>query len=279
MDARVGAVMTAIASAITIILGIAAGVHVAHSYDVATAIEKTLPLVGWVTLVLLASGGLVYVVVAILDKDDQGARHVSRGLLAFGLASIGVPLALFFVFGERTMGWVGLGFVAWGTIVGMAYLIDEGVSTPKEGWGLGGLIVLFALEAVCAVALITTSPEAIGLADCRGVPRVRPSEVTLACADGGEVVTRLRWTGWNRPFAAGQGLLAVNDCEPSCAAGGYHYYEVLLTAYGWQRCKPGGRPAYTTVRYWLKPTENRPFPPGSPGAAEPTVSFACKPRP
>src|SRR5271156_2597248 len=85
----------------------------------------------------------------------------------------------------------------------------------------------------------------------RGARETRPSDGTLACADGGDAISRLHWTGWGSSFAAGEGVLAANECKPNCAEGINKFYTVLLTVSGRQQCMPGGQTAYTTVRYWF----------------------------
>jgi len=141
------------------------------------------------------------------------------------------------------------------------------------------VVVVIVLGLVIAGCGATHTTAQIGLPDCKGAPEVRPSEVTLTCADGGLVVSHLHWAGWGGSFAAGEGLLAANDCKPDCAEGGYHFYPVLLTVSGGQQCTPSGRRAYATVRYWFGPAQDEPFPPGSPGAMEPTTNFPCKSQP
>jgi hypothetical protein len=41
----------------------------------------------------------------------------------------------------------------------------------------------------------------------------------LTCADGGMIVTDIKWQTWNSKEAIGSGTYSQNMCEPSCAEG------------------------------------------------------------
>jgi hypothetical protein len=58
----------------------------------------------------------------------------------------------------------------------------------------------------------------------------RPKSVVLTCADGNYELVRLRWQGWGHATAAASGTARANDCSPSCVAGHFHAYPVLVTA-------------------------------------------------
>lgn len=47
--------------------------------------------------------------------------------------------------------------------------------------------------------------------------------------DSTNVVSHLSWTSWDPAAAVGQGLLGINDCKPSCAAG--TVTQVLVTVH------------------------------------------------
>ncbi|KAA5837056.1 hypothetical protein ABT337_27410 [Saccharopolyspora hirsuta] len=57
-----------------------------------------------------------------------------------------------------------------------------------------------------------------GLVNCVEVG-VRPTSLTLACADANYVVEDLRWSSWGGAVAEADGTAVVNSCEPSCAEG------------------------------------------------------------
>jgi len=54
--------------------------------------------------------------------------------------------------------------------------------------------------------------------DCE-FPVQRPAEIMLTCADGGMIVTDIKWTTWTSKQAIGTGIYSQNMCEPSCAEG------------------------------------------------------------
>ena len=98
--------------------------------------------------------------------------------------------------------------------------------------------------ALAAAALAGGHPQAVP--DCLGKPRVRPTEIVLACADANFGVRKLRWTGWGEPFAAAIGVAYANDCTPNCAAGHMHSYQAVVVVSGTQQC-PGGKTAYSRI--------------------------------
>ena len=54
--------------------------------------------------------------------------------------------------------------------------------------------------------------------DCE-FPVQRPEEIMLTCADGGMIVTDIRWQTWSSKQALGTGIYSQNMCDPSCAEG------------------------------------------------------------
>jgi hypothetical protein len=54
--------------------------------------------------------------------------------------------------------------------------------------------------------------------DCE-FPVQRPEQIMLTCADGGMIVTEIKWQRWNTEEAIGSGTYSQNMCEPSCAEG------------------------------------------------------------
>ncbi len=117
-----------------------------------------------------------------------------------------------------------------------------------------------------------TSSNSMALPDCQGRPAVEPERVTLTCADGNFSIENISWTGWGASFAAGMGTGKINDCEPSCAAGHFHTYPMLLIVTGAQTC-PNNQPAYEKVVYTFVGRSG--FPADAPGTLDPTREFAC----
>lgn len=50
----------------------------------------------------------------------------------------------------------------------------------------------------------------------------RPTTMTSACADFGEVVHSIKWSTWEKGKAVGTGIYSINDCLPDCADGTRH---------------------------------------------------------
>ena len=54
--------------------------------------------------------------------------------------------------------------------------------------------------------------------DCE-FPVQRPEEIMLTCADGGMIVTDIKWKTWTTTGATGTGTYSQNMCDPNCAEG------------------------------------------------------------
>ena len=54
--------------------------------------------------------------------------------------------------------------------------------------------------------------------DCE-FPVQRPEQIMLTCADGGIIVTDIKWQSWESNGATGSGMYSQNMCEPNCAEG------------------------------------------------------------
>jgi hypothetical protein len=70
--------------------------------------------------------------------------------------------------------------------------------------------------------------------------------------------------------------LSLDAPDPDCATGGRAEYPIALTADRLLACRYG-KPQYTRVTYAFP--SGGPYPPGSPGAQDPTVRFRCPRRP
>jgi hypothetical protein len=115
--------------------------------------------------------------------------------------------------------------------------------------------------ALAAVALLAVGcsnspkPAASGdgpqrLADCGGLPHVRPAVVNVRCSDNGMVARQLKWSGWGTPVATATGMATLNLCEfvpQDCASGSYSVYPVVLIVSGSLRCPKGGQ-AYARIQ-------------------------------
>ena len=96
--------------------------------------------------------------------------------------------------------------------------------------GAGAVLVTAALVGSVISALFTeeriepaptksyANVEGIWTYDCE-FPVQRPEQIMLTCADGGMVVTDIKWQSWDAKGATGTGTYSQNMCEPSCAEG------------------------------------------------------------
>lgn len=88
---------------------------------------------------------------------------------------------------------------------------------------------LAAATAVPASASVEApSPAHVVAVDCFSKSQTRPGDFLLACGDGNNRLTALRWSSWGPTSAVGRGLDVVNDCQPYCAAGKFHSYRVTV---------------------------------------------------
>jgi len=100
---------------------------------------------------------------------------------------------------------------------------------------------MFAQRALLlsAVALLSpagfaepSSPQPV-LLDCAGKGVSRPKAIQITCADGGIMVSDIRWTRWDMNGAKGSGNLVVNSCiykgGPSCVEGQTMSYPATLS--------------------------------------------------
>jgi hypothetical protein len=132
------------------------------------------------------------------------------------------------------------------------------------------LLAAFALGYLVVATASAAAPRA--LPNCVGKPQVKPRTVVFTCADAGFSAQKLSWIGWGGPTAVAIGDASVNDCSPTCVAGHFHSYRIVLVARGSQHC-PGGVTAYRTVTYgFLGPS---PFGPKAPGTTDPSYSYRC----
>ena len=96
--------------------------------------------------------------------------------------------------------------------------------------GAGAVLVTAALVGPFISALFTeervepapiksyAKVEGIWTYDCE-FPVQRPEQIMLTCADGGMIVTDIKWQTWDAKGATGTGTYSHNMCEPSCAEG------------------------------------------------------------
>lgn len=67
------------------------------------------------------------------------------------------------------------------------------------------------------------------LSDC-GIQRpvARPAQITVTCADAGQIVTKIDWKYWGPTTAAAVATVTANTCDPSCADGTFEDFPAAL---------------------------------------------------
>lgn len=99
----------------------------------------------------------------------------------------------------------------------------------------GLLAYSLAGPAGAAFARPATAPVSVQtvVLDCPGLPAlVRPKTYILSCADGYIQLDKLSWTSWTPGLASATGTLVKNTCDPSCVAGHFRRYPVLVVFWG-----------------------------------------------
>ena len=92
--------------------------------------------------------------------------------------------------------------------------------------------VVFATAAVISVINTTATKPSQEASQTKSYPKLsgtwtydcefpvqRPEEIMLTCADGGMIVTDIKWSTWSSKQALGTGIYSQNMCDPSCAEG------------------------------------------------------------
>jgi hypothetical protein len=97
---------------------------------------------------------------------------------------------------------------------------------------------------VAAVAFVSSGAGALGVAwFTGGTAASQPGPVALVAgaydgtkpsaiqfsADGGDVVTGIRWSSWGSRTATGRGTVGWDDCAPNCAEGTTSYLPATVT--------------------------------------------------
>ena len=74
-----------------------------------------------------------------------------------------------------------------------------------------------ALGAAWFQGAAASQPAAVALV-APGYSGIRPSAIQFS-ADGGDVVTGIRWSSWGSRTATGRGTVGWDNCVPNCAEG------------------------------------------------------------
>jgi len=95
------------------------------------------------------------------------------------------------------------------------------------------------------------------LVDCLWHAHVHPADFILACGDANSRLAKLHWSRWGSNSATAEGVNAVNDCKPYCAAGTFRSYAVTVRLDRPQAWKKHPEVQHYT-RMTLTFTDNRP---------------------
>jgi hypothetical protein len=110
-------------------------------------------------------------------------------------------------------------------------------------------IAAFAAAGTGFASTAAPASHSVVLVNC-GTAQVKPSAFTLACADGGAGLTKLRWVSWKDGEAFATGTEYIKDCYPSCVSNGKFYtYPVLITVW-----RAEARPGHGGEDYFTRMT-------------------------
>jgi hypothetical protein len=97
---------------------------------------------------------------------------------------------------------------------------------------------------------------AIVLVNCQRRGLVLPSSFILACADGNDFLTGMRWVSW-RTVAYGSGVEVAKSCVPNCSASHFRRFPVLITL--WRAKRRGRTDQWKFTRLTVIYTGRRPL--------------------
>ena len=117
---------------------------------------------------------------------------------------------------------------------------------PRYATVLGCSLIMFAAFMWVPAAQAAARYSKVGLIGCAHKLETRPKAYLLACGDGTVGLIDVRWKAFGGAVARGAGTLAVDDCEPSCAAGKASKTRVSIVANAPR--KIAGHLSYTRVK-------------------------------
>jgi len=120
-------------------------------------------------------------------------------------------------------------------------------------------MITFMLVVATTLVGTQTAPGASSIPVFQGCaptkPSVRPSQVTVACADANFFLAGLKWSRWDGSGADAVGTAHQNDCRPYCAAGHFHTYPVVVRLSRAETCSNGRR---EFTRFYYRFTRSKP---------------------
>ncbi len=97
---------------------------------------------------------------------------------------------------------------------------------------------------------------AVVLVNCQFHGVILPRSFVLACADGNDFLTHLRWVSW-RTVAFGSGVEVAKSCVPNCSASHFRRFPVLITL--WRPKRRGHTDQFKFTRLTVIYTHRRPL--------------------
>ena len=127
----VGKVAGAIAVVLTIVTGVGAIIGWANDHSLGKSLHNVIPVVGWVGFGFAVLGGLSFVIVSFFPEPDPetGVKpRVEPVVLVLGVFFIAVFVGVLVIFGPRTLGWVGFGYLCLG-LLGSPFALYHSLQT------------------------------------------------------------------------------------------------------------------------------------------------------
>lgn len=106
---------------------------------------------------------------------------------------------------------------------------------------------LIHASGLVAPGVVTTVQAAAVIGCVSALGTEGPDEMSLACADGNQLISGMQWSNWGSAQATTHALETINNCEPNCANGTFVTRGVDVVADNLQECGYGAK-LYTRLR-------------------------------
>ena len=103
---------------------------------------------------------------------------------------------------------------------------------------LKALPLAVALAALLAVPAGSVTTKVLFPANC-GKPTYKPKSIVVACGDGNNRLTGIKWESYGTVAASGSATAKVNDCKPNCASGKTKSFAAVVTLTKPKNCGKG----------------------------------------
>jgi hypothetical protein len=119
--------------------------------------------------------------------------------------------------------------------------------------------LVIGVIVVPAVALAAPGPKTVYAITCLQ-EKFKPTQITVACADGTVRVSKLKWTSWSSTQAKATGVYQINRCNPDCATGHTRSYPVTITLSRPKACPGRKHKAFGRLSYAFGAKRPKPIP-------------------